>query len=61
MRKSRWGIKHLLYKHETQNRALRNRNTINNDINLTDTKKAYCQNALFYNGIRLYNSLPDEK
>lgn len=56
-----WGIKNLLYKHETQNRtkkleALRN----SNDIILTGANKACSQNALFYKGIELYNYLPND-
>lgn len=51
----------LNIKQETLNRTLKNINLISDYINLTDAKKDYCQNALFYNGIKLYNSIPNDK
>lgn len=56
-----WGIKNLLYKHETQNRTKKLKELRNsNDINLTGANKACSQNALFYKGIELYNYLPND-
>lgn len=44
------------YKHETQAMTLRSAN----ELKLTNARKTCSQNALYYKGIKLFNSLPRE-